>query len=357
MTVADSRRTVGVDFEKALAQEYADAAKRRGREHAGTVERWVRWCEETGHIPMPAGEQAMLRWVHSRYPNWSVAYVRVQGIAIRNWHLDNGLDDPRTDRWKRYLDALARDLGAAKEEHRVDEMTAGDLHAVNAIFRGQALDADLATVRARGAIAASVLLGLPLWPRRAALASERECVADIRSRDVRVDANGDIRLTHQCASTQIVSDRAAYLARCLRDAVTDCEPDDTPFTVSTTLRTRICQRIAAHHPGTGHGQVGSSAFWRDLPAGEVDWFLRTLGPKAVAGLRHSALLLTGTLQARRFQDLREIRLTDLQHGDDRIVYLQPRSKTDRTTASRRHWCICAPRPPAPPTVLATQNAP
>ena len=223
-----------------LALEYARKARNHASGYHATIKQWQQWCAETGHTPFPADETAVLRWVHTHYPHWSSKYVKLKGTHLRAWHLTQQHPNPLGERWRDYTNALTRDLGEHREDHKIDAMTARELHALNSVFRARLYDADTDTVRARAAIAVAVLTGAPLWQPRngqhdpggqggsegkgkgSGRGHEPPAVTRITRDHIRVhdDGSGDITIDQPHGHPNLLqAARAGYLTQCVHDAL------------------------------------------------------------------------------------------------------------------------------------------
>lgn len=313
-TVVDGFRSKG---KGRSAAEYA-------RAHANFTD----WCLENEQPVSPTVEQAMLRYVHSRYPTLRWSYVKnlLTGIASHEKHL--GHPDPRTERTKSYLKGLRRELGSNKAK-LVDAFEPQHLVAMLAAA-STALGSDIRSVPARrAAVALSVLTGLPPFRDE----SEQDSITgdgpltagDLSRSDFLTLPSGSLHLRRGEIDVVLDGEGDPDLVAMIQAALDNDAGSDMPFAVPRSALASIAQR--AQDAGI-QGPIHAAATWSRLSDVQLFWVLGSFDPHLRARLRNIGYLVVGFTLARRHQDMVEMQVEDIQRSGTVRRLVQRRSKVD-----------------------------
>lgn len=281
--------------------------------------RYSAWCDENDFPDFPLDEQVLLRWLYVHRQDWAWSHAKGQVTALNRYSKECGHPAQALPRVRRYLAALKRDAGVQKED-KVDAMTAEEFIALALTLQTPVKPLALPRVRLRGAAAVAWLTGLPLK----ASASSKAPSVDSLTRDAFLrDANGALEgIAMGSRNITVAPDRAGRLLTFIEEAL-DATPDgQRPFNIRNSPK-RIREQFE-------RATRGDSENWRDWELERMEWALDAFDPDLESRYRDASALLVGVCLARRFQDLRELRLQDVRFEDDGVVITQPFSKTDTT---------------------------
>lgn len=311
-----------------LAAEITATAKQTYSERhaARLVERYETWCSEHGYVAFPADEQMILRWLHTHYPKWSWGYAKTIPQYIRRENTRLGHPPLNTEQISRYLHSLRRDLGSSKVA-RTPAMTLSDLSELVKALRAPERPLFAQQMRVRGAIALAWLTGIPVHPLDSTThnhpKTRNETILGVHrdafTRNPETGALTGVTINGQ--HYELDHARAGNLLRYVDEALTAHRRKPHPFNLQlypSAMRQYFTRATRNANPQ-----------WRDWDLEKIEWVLAAFDRDLINRYRNVALLLTGVTLARRFQDLRELRLHHFTIHPDGVTILQPRSKTDQ----------------------------
>lgn len=313
----------------ALAAEIREASRnpQHAKDRQAQALAYERWCADHALRAFPLEEQVLLRWLHSHYPDWSWSYAKTYAGRLDRVARERGYPHQDLPRMRRYLQALKRDLGAAKLA-KVDGMTAQEFVALARTLMEPAAPLSGDRLRLRGAAATRWITGLPLvLPGRTVQGTS---VKALPSDAFRRDASGQVTAIEiDGREVRLDPERAGRLPAFIAQALDATPGRERPFDVREISR-RVRQQFerAAHR---------DCADWHEWNLESIEWALDAFDPGLEWRYRDACALLVGVCLARRFQDIREIRLEDIWFLDDGADIRQPFSKTDQTgRGTRKH---------------------
>lgn len=310
-----------------LAAEINAETKQTGaaRDQAKLVKRYETWCAEHGFEAFPADEQMILRWLHTHYPSWSWGYAKNIPQYIRRENARRGHPPLKTKQISRYLQSLRRDLGSSKVA-QTPAMTLTDLHEVVKALRIPRKPLSVTHTRVRGAVALAWLTGKPVHPQDSTThinpGTETESIVSLHRDAFTRDSEGSLTgVTINGQHYEFDRARGGNLLQYVDEALTAHRRKPYPF--------KVQQFPLAMHTYLTRATRDDDPQWRDWDLEKIEWVLAAFDADLINRYRNVAILLTGVTLARRFQDLRELRLHHFTIHPDGVTCLQPRSKTDQ----------------------------
>lgn len=305
----------------------ASLERQQIRDRERIAERYAEWCAQHGLQAYPATDRMIVRWIHSHYPTWSWGYSKNCSRAIKEANRKLGHPARSGDLIPRYLQSLRRDLGTRKAP-RTPAITAEDIVAVTRVLQQAPAPLTVDHWRIRGAVALAWITGIPLVSQRQ---SEKDVVNRLpREAFVRDPNNGHVVAVGLSTRTITIDpQRAEGLSDVLAE-VLDSIPEGAPPFATDRLRPQ------AHYLLTIHSGE-QDPDWRNWSATRLENVIAAFHSDLPDRYRNTAAFLTGVALARRFQDLREMRIEDFRLTPDGVTVLQPFTKTDpQGQGTRKH---------------------
>jgi len=305
----------------------ASLEREHARDCARIAERYAEWCAQHGLTAYPATDRMIVRWIHSHYPAWSWGHAKSCVHAIKEANRKQRHPAPSGDLIPRYLQSLRRDLGTRKAP-RTPAMTAEDIATMTQILQQAPAPLTDHQWRIRGAVALAWITGIPLVGQSK---SEKDAVSRLpREAFVRDPDNGHVVAVRLSTRTITIDpERAGGLSDVLTQAL-DSIPEGAPPFAIYNLR-RKAQDLLTNHSGEQNPD------WRNWSATRLTYVISASHSDLSDRYRNTAAFLTGVALARRFQDLREMRIEDFRLTPDGVTVLQPFAKTDpQGQGARKH---------------------
>jgi len=305
----------------------ASLERQHARDRARIAERYAEWCAQHGLTAYPATDRMIVRWIHSHYPAWSWGYAKSCVRSTKEANRKLGHPAPSGDLIPRYLQSLRRDLGTRKAP-RTPAITAEDIVALTQILQQAPAPLTVQQWRIRGAVALAWITGIPLVGQSK---SDKDVVSRLpRDSFVRDPDTGHVVAVRLSTRTITIDPRrAGGLSDVLAEAL-DSTPEGAPPFATDGLRPQA-QNLLTTHSGEQNPD------WRNWSATRLKYVLSAFHSDLPDRYRNVAAFLTGVALARRFQDLREMRIEDFRLTPNGVTVLQPFAKTDQQgRGTRKH---------------------
>lgn len=307
-----------------VAQMRAEAQRQRWPDDITTMDRYLSWGADND-AGDPGAAQNLLRWLHSQYPSlaWSTARGYAWAVAAECRH--RGLTNPVDERVRRYLGVLKRDLGAVKQHHKIDEITADDLRVIAPLARAaRPEDARLQAV---------VVVGLATRLRTTGNDGQ---VQGLRASAFRETAE-QIVITTSLGRALIDRHRDRVGYQVVRDVLATNASVDLPLAGPGDLKTSTIRdgnrlRSTFNNAFPNRSRSGLETQLHDLDQADRNWLLLRLSPQAWRRRRELACLLVGFVGARRAADLGVLRTQDLETTPGGYRYATLDDKGNRLAA-------------------------